>query len=432
MKPFFALLLYRIAFICLLPIALLLLVIRSKKNPDYRKRLTERLGFLPMNFRSGGIVIHAASVGEVIAIKPLVEKILIAYPTIPITLTTFTPTGSAQVKVAFADRVQHCYLPIDNYLSNALFFRKLKPCAMVFMETELWPSLIHQAKNRGYKLLLVNARLTDKSVTQYQKLTPLIQPALACFNKILCQSEINQQRFTSIGAEVENCTVSGNLKYDIADNSAIDGKQKELAELISVKTKVWLVASTHPGDETIVLQAFKQVLASFPETLLIIVPRHPERFVSIYQQSIAAQFKTIKRSTKQKLTPDDNVWLLDTLGELMSVFALADIVTMGGSFSEVGGHNPLEPALFKKPIITGANMSNFTEVMEKLCQEAAIIQLKETDDAINTLASKVMQLLADPAQRELLGKKAQQVVINNQGATERTLKVLKNLIDNKR
>lgn len=116
----------------------------------------------------------------------------------------------------------------------------------------------------------------------------------------------------------------------------------------------------------------------------------------------------------------------------MSVFALADIVTMGGSFSEVGGHNPLEPALFKKPIITGANMSNFTEVMEKLCQEAAIIQLKETDDAINTLASKVMQLLADPAQRELLGKKAQQVVINNQGATERTLKVLKNLIDNKR
>lgn len=424
MKYFLALLFYRIIFFVLLPLLLFVLVIRSKNHPEYRQRLFERLGFINNNFKKKGIVIHAASVGEVIALKAFIEKLLDSQPNTPITVTTFTPTGSAQVEKLFSDRVQHCYLPIDCFICTWLFLSRLKPKAIVFMETELWPNLIAQSKNSGSKLLLVNGRLSTKSMTSYKKLAWLITPSLQAFDQILTQSQINQNNFLALGGHTLRCELSGNLKFDISITPAIVSKQKELASFIQRDKKLWVVASTHPGDETIILNTFKQVYQQHPELLLVIVPRHPERFNDVAQLSIDAGFNTCKRSENKAIQATTDVWILDTLGELMPMCALATIVTMGGSFSHIGGHNPLEPALFAKPVIVGPDMNNFIEVMEQLTAAQGIVQIKNA----NELTQHLTDLLLDSTKAEIIGKNAHAVVLQNQGASDRTLAHLNRII----
>ena len=302
MRYFFALLLYRLFFLLLTPILLLVLLIRSINHKAYRARLIERLGVLPKQLKSGGIVVHAASVGEVIALKPLITKLIAQYPALAITVTTFTPTGSAQVVKLFSDQVQHCYLPLDNIISSQLFIQRLKPKVIIFMETELWPNLIAQCKNSAIKLLLVNGRLSDKSMRSYKKLSWLISPAIKRFDKILTQSQVNQDNYLAMGASIGQCELSGNLKFDIAINDDVAAKQQELARLIVSKRDVWLIASTHPGDETLALKAFEQVRQHNNDALLIIVPRHPERFDQVAKLAQDAGNMVLKRSQKQPVT----------------------------------------------------------------------------------------------------------------------------------
>ncbi len=422
---------YRLALILLLPLLLIVFLLRSKNNADYRKRLTERFGFFPQPNQTGGIIVHAASVGEVIALKTFIEKLIKAYPDLPITVTTFTPTGSAQVKKLFANRVQHGYLPLDLFPCTALFLQQLKPRMIIFMETELWPNLIAQCKNRQIKLLLINGRLSTKSLRSYSKLIKLISPCLNRFNKILTQSLENRDNFIQLGAAPETCLNSGNLKFDISINAEITEKQAELAKLLftnndKAKRTIWLVASSHEGDEAIVLEAFNRLIKQYPTLLLVLVPRHPERFEQVAQLCLKQNFSLAKRSENTALT-NHQIWLLDSLGELMPAFSLSDIVTMGGSFSMVGGHNPLEPALFSKPIIVGHNMSNFNEIMQQLRQEHAIVELPK-DSPDKHLAEQVSHLLQEPAQQKVLGEQALKVVMQNQGASDTTLAVVKQLL----
>jgi len=384
------------------------------------------LGFFPnpsskTNLK-GGIVVHAASVGEVIALTPFVEKLLLQYPHLPITVTTFTPTGSAQVSKQFGTRVQHGFLPLDVFPFTQLFLARLQPKLMIFMETELWPNLISQCAGKKIKLLLINGRLSANSMKNYKKVSALIEPTLNHFDKILCQSQDNLNNFRQLGASPERCTMSGNLKFDISINASTNEKQAKLAELLPSHRQRWLVASTHQGDEEIALMAFKIIKELFPELLLIIVPRHPERFKPVAKLCVAHGHSLAKRSENARVTEQD-IWLLDTLGELMAAYALADIVTMGGSFSHIGGHNPLEPALFKKPIIVGSDMSNFVEVLTQLQQNNGIVQLasSQENDNAHALAQAVINLLEDKEAANLLGAKAHQVVLNNQGASNRTL-----------
>ncbi len=422
---------YRLVLILLLPILLLVFMLRSRNNADYRRRLTERFGFFPKPIQAGGIVVHAASVGEVIALKTFIEKLIKAYPDLPITVTTFTPTGSAQVKKLFANRVQHGYLPLDLFPCTALFLQQLKPRMMIFMETELWPNLIAQCKNRQIKLLLINGRLSTKSLRSYSKLSKLIRPCLNRFDKILTQSLENRDNFLQLGAAPETCLNSGNLKFDISINAEITEKKAELAKLLftnndKAKRTIWLVASSHEGDEAIVLEAFNRLIKQYPTLLLVLVPRHPERFEQVAQLCLKQNFSLAKRSENTALT-NQQIWLLDSLGELMPAFSLSDIVTMGGSFSMVGGHNPLEPALFSKPIIVGHNMSNFNEIMQQLRQEHAIVELPK-DSPDKHLAEQVSYLLQQPAQQKVLGEQALKVVMQNQGASDTTLAVVKQLL----
>jgi len=427
-KYFLSLLLYRILTFLLLPILLLALLIRSRNNRQYRQRIFERLGFLPASLKKNGIIVHAASVGEVIALKSFIDKLVITYADLPITVTTFTPTGSAQVKKLFQGKVQHCYLPIDSIFCSWLFLWKLQPKAMVFMETELWPNIIAQCAKKQIRLLLVNGRLSTGSMKSYQKLKWLITPTINCFDQVLTQSHSNQENFLQLGAHPQKCVVSGNLKFDISINNAVKSKQAELSKCIQGDRQVWVVASTHHGDEGIVLSSFKYLIEKYPKLLLVIVPRHPERFNNVAQLCLQQGFTLSRRSEKAAVTQQTQIWLLDTLGELLPTCALANIVTMGGSFSDIGGHNPLEPALFKKPIIVGADMSNFIEVMQQLTNAEGIIELPDNKDIANTLCSSVDKLLVDEQLQLALGNNANDVVKQNQGASDRSIVALQKLI----
>ena len=409
------------------------MILRSHNHPAYRQRLTERFGFLPSYFKSGGIVVHAASVGEVIALKPFIEALLKKHHHLAITITSFTPTGSEQVTKMFGDQVQHCYLPLDIFPCTGLFLTALKPKILVLMETELWPNLIAQCHKKKVKLQLINGRLSDNSMKSYSKLKWLIQPCLRRFDTILAQSHDNQANFISLGAKPESCIVSGNLKFDLQLNANIEQQQQTLKKLITHDRQVWLVASTHPGDEEIILSAFETLKNQYENLLLILVPRHPERFDNIFQLCQQHGFSTVRRSEKIAVTLNNDIWLIDTLGELLATCGLADIVTMGGSFSAIGGHNPLEPALFKKPIVVGHDMSNFRKVMEQLTTKQGIEQLTSdsstpTTELSRLLTDKVHQLLADDDKRLLLGNNAYLVVNENQGATARSITALNVLL----
>jgi 3-deoxy-D-manno-octulosonic-acid transferase len=429
----FSLMLYRLVFLCLLPIIWLLLLLRSIKQKAYRQRISERFGFLPRQLKSGGIIVHAASVGEVIALKSFITQLLEAKPKDAITVTTFTPTGSEQVKKLFGDRVQHCYLPLDSTFCVAAFLNKLKPKAMVFMETELWPNLIAQSREQGIKLLLINGRLSQKSMNSYRKISWLIAPTINSFDKVLCQSKVNYDNFLAMGADVSRCKVSGNVKFDISITKKITDKQRELAGFVEDERLIWVVASTHKGDEKIALTAFASLLKNFPQLLLIIVPRHPERFNEVAALCQEESYSLARRSTQDEVTSDKQIWLLDTLGELLPTCALASVVTMGGSFSDIGGHNPLEPALFKKPVVVGPNMSNFVEVMQQLIAEKGIVQLAAKGDLneiniADELFHEINAILMSEETQQALGESAHRVVTGNQGASQRTLKQLLKLI----
>ncbi|AAZ25835.1 3-deoxy-D-manno-octulosonic-acid transferase [Colwellia psychrerythraea 34H] len=435
MRYVLALFFYRVFLLLLTPIVLLVLLIRSFNHPEYRQRLFERLGFFPKPYKQGGIVVHAASVGEVIALKSFIEKLLVNYPDLPITITSFTPTGSAQITKLFGRRVQHGYLPLDIFPCTTLFLHRLKPKMIIFMETELWPNLIAQCDQHQIKLLLINGRLSKKSLTSYQKLSALMAPCLNRFDMILTQSQENLTHFLQLGAHQSRCVNSGNLKFDISVNEQVINKKAELAKLLfaddsQAKRTVWLVASTHEGDEAITLTAFKELLSQYPSLLLVLVPRHPERFEQVANLCLTKQLSLAKRS-ENTIINNEQVWLLDSLGELMAAFALSDIVTMGGSFSEVGGHNPLEPALFNKPVIVGHNMSNFNEIMQQLRQENAIIELTNntpTNESSAQLVNEVSALLQQPTRQKTLGENALKVVLKNQGASEKTLAQVVNLL----
>lgn len=413
--------LYRILLIVAAPVMVLALLIRSINHPAYRYRLLERLGIVTNHITTGSIIVHAASVGEVIAVKAYVENLLAR--NLAVTVTTFTPTGSAQVKKQFGDRVQHCYLPLDIWPCTALFLHSLKPSAFVLMETELWPNLIHNCHSKRIPLQLINGRLSDKSMKSYQKIRGLIAPALKRFNKILCQSEAHYQNFISLGAMPHQCQISGNLKFDITENQEITDKAAELKLLMPQGKVVWLVASTHEGDEALALSAFEDLYQKHPELLLIIVPRHPERFNTARQLATQANFQTQLRSTNEPIASTTQVWVMDSLGELMSAYKLADFVTIGGSFSSVGGHNPLEPALFKKPIIVGHDMSNFKEIEQQLQQSKGIIKLKP-GELQEGLVKELSQLIELPQTGQLLGENAFSVVAKNQGASGKSADAL--------
>ncbi|WP_439327941.1 lipid IV(A) 3-deoxy-D-manno-octulosonic acid transferase [Lonepinella sp. BR2357] len=416
--------LYTLAMYVLQPFLLLFMWGRSIKSPNYRKRLWERYGlfYAPSSQpRPHGIVIHAASVGEVIAATPLVRQIQAEYPQLPITMTTVTPTGSARVKAAFGDSVRHFYLPYDLPGAVKRFIQFVQPKACIVIETEIWPTLIHQLKLRHIPFIVANARLSARSARRYAWAKNRIKNVLNEISLIAPQDSISGQRYTELGYR-GRLELTGNIKYDLVISEELLNNIQQLQTDWIGQRPVWIAGSTHEGEEEIVLQAHRTLLQQFPDLLLILAPRHPERFNSVANLIEKHNFRYCRRSNQVAPSSQIQILLGDTMGELMLMYGVSDVAFVGGSLVKHGGHNPLEPLAFKLPVISGVHVFNFPEVFLKLEYVLGVLKVKSEP---KILARAVSKFLRSPKLRQRFGQAGYEVLVENRGALKRLIGLLR-------
>lgn len=420
--------LYTALFYLGLPLVAIRLWLRSRKAPAYAKRIGERFSRGMPALQPGGIWVHAVSVGESIAAAPMIRALLQRYPQLPITVTCMTPTGSERILAMFANepRIQHCYLPYDLPCAAARFLDRVQPKLAVIMETELWPNHIHQCAKRGIPVALANGRLSERSAKGYGRFSKLTAPMLAEMSLFAVQTEAEAQRFRDLGARPETVEVTGSIKFDLTIDPQLLQRAHELrGQWQALERPVWIAASTHEGEDEVVLSAHRRLLANHPDALLILVPRHPERFNSVFELCQREGFATVRRSTGASVDAQTSVLLGDTMGELLFLYALADSAFVGGSLVANGGHNLLEPAALGKPVISGPHLFNFLDIAAQLRSAGA---LAEVDDA-EGLATEVQRLFELPRDAQRMADAGLSVMRRNQGALQRLLDGLGRLID---
>ncbi|MCV4287521.1 lipid IV(A) 3-deoxy-D-manno-octulosonic acid transferase [Pseudomonas capsici] len=412
--------LYTLLFHLGLPLVALRLWLRARKAPAYRQRIGERFAVGLPAMQRGGIWVHAVSVGESIAAAPMIRALLAQYPELPITVTCMTPTGSERIKALFASesRIQHCYLPYDLPWAAGRFLDHVQPRLGIIMETELWPNHIHQCSKRNIPVVLANARLSERSARGYARFAGLTRPMLAAMSWFAVQTEAEARRFRDLGARPECVAVTGSIKFDLSIDPQLLERAAQLREQWQATHRpVWIAASTHAGEDESVLAAHRQLLSRHPDALLILVPRHPERFDSVHELCQQQGFTTVRRSSGQAVTPDTSVLLGDTMGELLFLYALADSAFVGGSLVPNGGHNLLEPAALARPVISGPHLFNFLEIAALLRQAGA---LEEVGDSA-ALAVAVQRLFDQPQLARSMADAGLGVMKANQGALQRLL-----------
>lgn len=404
--------LYRLLYNCLiclaLPFALVRLLWKSRKNPAYRQRLGERFAqHLPNSH--GDVWLHAVSVGEFLAILPLVEKLLAEGYTLLVTTTT--PTGSAMLKNKLGNRVAHCYLPFDVPLFAKRFMHNLRPSIAVFVETEIWPNFIAAANEHGIPTLLINARLSEKSARSYAKLGNFSKTVFAGFTKIACQNKASCRRFSVLAA---NAAMYGNLKFDLNPPSDLEAQQNHLRKYLLGRDFI-LAASTHAGEEDRIANSFRN--SKFAAShVLVIAPRHPERCRELATQLAAQGFAVSCYAQSDSLPPASNILLLDQLGMLLKFYSLADWAIIGGSFVPHGGHNPLEAALFATPCVIGKHFFNFATLVDDMRHHNAIIVIA-AEQLFGTVPTAA------------IGESAKQFLTANQGALQNYRQLICHNID---
>ena len=420
--------LYSCLFYLALPLVALRLWLRARKAPAYAKRVSERFSYgLPL-LKPGGIWVHAVSVGESIAAAPMIRGLLERHPQLPITVTCMTPTGSERIQALFANepRIQHCYLPYDFPCAAKRFLDRVQPRLAVIMETELWPNHIHQCAKRGIPVVLANARLSARSAKGYARFAKLTAPMLAEMSLFAVQTATEAERFRSLGARAETVEVTGSIKFDLTIDPQLLARAAALREQWQASERpVWIAASTHEGEDEVVLAAHRQLLASYPNALLILVPRHPERFNTMFELCQQQGFATVRRSSGAPVNAQTSVLLGDTMGELLFLYALADSAFVGGSLVPNGGHNLLEPAALAKPVISGPHLFNFLEIAAMMREAGA---LREVEDA-EGLAEAVRQLFELPQDAQKMAQAGLKVMQGNQGALKRLLDGIDRLIN---
>lgn len=413
-------LLYTTLFYLIQPLIWLRLWVRGRKAPAYRKRWGERYGFYKQPLKPGGILMHSVSVGETLAAIPLVRALRHRYPDLPITVTTMTPTGSERVLSAFGNDVQHVYLPYD--LPDALnrFLNAVDPKLVLVMETELWPNLIAALHMRNIPLVIANARLSARSAKGYAKLGDFIRTLLRRITLIAAQNEEDGERFIALGAKRNQLTVTGSLKFDISVTPQLASRAVTLRRQWAPHRPVWIATSTHEGEESAVIEAHQTLLREFPNLLLILVPRHPERFPDAINLVRQAGLSYITRSSGEVPSSSTQVVVGDTMGELMLLYGIADLAFVGGSLVERGGHNPLEAAAHAIPVLMGPHTFNFKDICARLTQADGLITVTD----VASLSKEVASLLTDEDYRNFYGRHAVEVLYQNQGALQRLLQLL--------
>lgn len=411
---------YSALFYLLIPFILLRLLWRSIKAPDYRRRWSERFAFYNDKTVQGVIWFHAVSVGEAEALFPLLRQLQKQRPGTPLLITTTTPTGSARVKAVMKDTVSHVYLPYDIPCALSRFMERFKPIAAIIMETEIWPNLFAYCGKSRIPLFIINARLSEKSARGYRKIPALIRPALSETRLIAAQTRKDGDRFIDIGAAKETVKILGNMKFDVEIPKEIIEFGLKLKESVFKERFVWLIASTHKDEEAIFLDIYNSLKQKIPELLLVIVPRHPERFGEVRKLCEQHQLRVVYRTTGLPCHADTDVYLVDTMGELKSFYAAADVAFVGGSMVPVGGHNILEAAAVGVPVMFGPYMANFKEIAEGVLGQQAAIQCRSKDE----IANSILELYTQPAYRDALVAKSKAFVVSNQGVIARICDIL--------
>lgn len=405
--------LYTLLFYLVMPFVFLRLWWRSKRIPGYRQGWAERLGYCPYRLEKS-IWVHAVSVGETLAAVPLIKALLQEFPQLPLVVTNMTPTGAARVKAALNDSVKQVYIPYDVPAAVNRFLRRINPQIAIVMETELWPNLFAGCCKRHVPIVIANARLSSKSAQGYAYISSLTRDIFTAIHSLAAQASADAERFIALGLDRKKVTVTGNLKFDLELPVDLSDKSDALQNRLGKQRLTWIAASTHPGEEEIILAAHHFILKKYPSALLILVPRHPDRFTAVAE--LAAQtFKVVRRSSGETCSLQTQIYLGDTMGELLLMYSVAQVAFVAGSFAQVGGHNMLEPAVLQKPIITGPVLFNFAEISEMLLKAQGMIIVQNAEE----LAAQVGDFFADNNYRKLIGENAYQVVAANRGALQK-------------
>lgn len=415
--------LYSVALYLLAPITVYHLIWRGLRQPAYFLRWQERYAHYGDAPPMRTLWVHAVSVGEVNAAVPLVNALRRARPDLRLLVTTITPTGSERVQALWGDAVEHVYLPYDLPGAVGRFLKHYRPYAALIMETELWPSLLFGCRDAGIPVVILNARLSERSLRGYRVLAPLVARALRTVRTVAAQSHADGQRFVRLGANPEQVAEVGNLKFDVAVPEDLAGFAAQCRARCGERP-VWIAASTHEDEEMAVIAIHRQLRAQFPDLLMLWAPRHPERFRTVADTARAAGWNVSTRSRQQWPQADDAVFVIDTLGELMSFYACADVAFVGGSLQAIGGHNLLEPAATGTAIVTGPHLHNFVEIAQRLEDAGALCVAPDAEHVERALA----ELLGDPQRRERMTDAGRALVETGRGALARTLDLLQPLL----
>ncbi|MBV9344110.1 MAG: lipid IV(A) 3-deoxy-D-manno-octulosonic acid transferase [Gammaproteobacteria bacterium] len=417
-------LLYRLALYLSAPLVSLVFLWRGLRDRSYWRNFGERFG-LGTPGPPGGIWLHAVSVGEVQACSPLVHALRRRHPDLPVTVTTFTPTGAARARALFEDSARVRYVPFDLPGAVRRFLRRVQPRLAVIFETELWPNLYRECARQRVPLVLASARLTARSAARYRRLGRLFADTLAVARVIAAQAPRDAERFRSLGADPQHTHVTGNLKFDFELPADIAVRGAELRARYAAGRALWVAGSTHAGEEETLLRAQRLLLQRRPGSLLVLAPRHPPRFAEVAQRLTREGFRSARRSTGAGAADADcEVLLLDTLGELLTFYAAADVAFVGGSLVPIGGHNLLEPAALGVPVLTGPFHSNSEDAARLLEAAGALQVIRDAGE----LAARLEGLLSDAAERQRRGAAARASVAANRGALEKLLSLIEPLL----
>ncbi|WP_415775610.1 lipid IV(A) 3-deoxy-D-manno-octulosonic acid transferase [Shewanella oncorhynchi] len=415
--------LYSTILYLLSPLLVVYLAFRAIKSPDYRGRWGERFGLTRL--KSTDLLVHSVSMGETLAAIPLIRLIMQSHPELSITVTTTSPTGSAEVRKAFGDSVQHCYLPFDLPWCVGRFLRQVSPKSCIIMETELWPNLVALAAKHGVRLMLANARLSAKSAAQYAKRPKLSRPMLQRLDVIAVQTQVEAQRFIELGVSPDRVTVCGSLKFDLSITPERLANAKLLRQTWGRETSpIWVAGSVHPGEFDAMLTAHRQLLAQWPDALLIIAPRHPEQFSAVAEFVASQGFESVRRSGNFPVAATTQVLVGNTMGELLTFYGAADQAFVGGTLITNGGHNPLEPVAMGVPVMVGPNHWDFAQITQMLADAGGLRVVASADE----LVANLIEYFAKPELRLQAVNAGLAVVEANRGALQRQFLLAQSLI----
>lgn len=403
------------------PLVHLRLKWRARREVEYGQRQQERFGHVPQTLSRGPVWFHTVSAGETIAAAPLIMDLTEQYPDLPFLVTTMTPTGSAQVIERLGDHVEHCYAPYDFKDGVKRFFDRVQPRVLILMETELWPNILAQAAARQVPVMLVNARLSARSARGYARLAGLTRTMLSRVEHIACQTTEHRDRFIGLGAEPRAVTVTGSVKYDVSLPENYESTLAALRERFGMHASdpIWIAASTHPGEDEIVLAAHQVMVARIPQLRLVLVPRHPVRCDEVISLVTQAGLTAVRQSVQvdagSTQAQQAEVLIGDVMGSLQQLYGLARVAYVGGSLVDVGGHNPIEPALAGVPVVCGPFQHNFADVMAHMAAAGGLQTVTSAED----LARAVGDWLERDEARQVAAEAALRVVDNNRGAQAR-------------